>query len=384
MRIFAPLCLLIFLFACETSEKQIAKKDASKYSLEIVDSIQVDRLIGTPSIVSVHPETENLLLLANEGDKSMVLIINQDGEVVNEFEHLKEGPTSAGELLVSANFYEDGFVIIGYGNILTYDADFNVKKRLKIPYDNASMVFIYSNHPKFIERDGRPHLLIHYGPATEKSIIDGEFYDEYNLLALVDLENEKFETFGQFHEGSIFRSGRAYYIIQTFFQTIGNQAKAIAGYDSVLYTFDNRGNEVKRTTIPFDEYVVFKGYTIGPAGLEEQGKSNYTPGRVTRFLHADGFDVFTYRSGFTTERMDQYRNPNGAGYDREAINEANPQKIIILKDGKQVSNVSLLPEKISSLSASDRSGNIWATQNVNALEKEPELVTIYKLRIVEN
>jgi hypothetical protein len=67
--------------------------------------------------------------------------------------------------------------------------------------------------------------------------------------------------------------------------------------------------------------------------------------------------------------------------DREAINEANPQKIIILKDGKQVSNVSLLPEKISSLSASDRSGNIWATQNVAALDEEPDVVTIYKLRI---
>ncbi len=384
MKILALFCLLAISIACERSQDNNEITSNSKYSLEIVDSIQINRLISDPAIASIHPENENLLLLADEGDKSMVLIISQNGEIVKEFEHLKEGPTSAGSLLVSANFYEDGYAVIGYGNILIFDKEFNVKKRLKIPYENASMVFMYSNHPKYIERDGRPHLLIHYGPATEKSIIEAEFYDEYNLLALVDIENEIFETYGQLHEGSIFRSNRAFYLIQTFFETNGDQTRAIASYDTVLYTLDHRGEELKRTTVPFDEYIVFKGYSIGHAGLQEQGNIGYSPGRVTSYLYLDGFDVITYRSGLSAERMEQYKNPDGVGYDREAMNKVNPVKLMILKDGKRVSEVSFLPEKISSLSASDTKGNIWATQNVDAMDEEPEVVTLYKLRIVQN
>ncbi len=126
---------------------------------------------------------------------------------------------------------------------------------------------------------------------------------------------------------------------------------------------------------------MFKGYSLGVDGLEEQGKQGYIYGEIVSYLNLDGFDVITYKSGLSAEKLQQYRNPDGVGYDREAVAGANPQKVIILKEGILVSEVLSLPKRVSSLAASDPSGNIWATQNANAFDEEREVVTFYKLKI---
>ncbi|MFZ6666237.1 hypothetical protein ACOXY8_16205 [Cytophagales bacterium SYC-11] len=385
MRILALLCLGFFFYSCESEQKDTGNLSSSTYKLEITDSIHIDRMIGYPYLVATHPENGNLLMLSSAGFNSntLVLIVSQKGEIVKEFEHLKEGPTSAGSNLISATFFEDGYAIMGVGTIVIYDADFNVKKRLKIPLDLGGVIYMNSKHLKVIEKDGRSHFLIFYGPKTEKTIIEAEYYDEYNLLTLVDPENESFESYGRFHEGSMYRSGKAFYFIRTLYEPFEGKTKVIASNDTVLYTLDDVGNELNRINIPFDEYIMFKGYSLGEAGYSEQEEMRDEPGEVLGLLHVREMDVISYKSGIPLDKFLDLVGPNRERYNRAEVNKANPQKVIILKDGELVSDVLSLPEKIIELSISDPFGNIWATQNVAALEEEPEVVTIYKLRIVE-
>ena len=385
--IMKPIYLILavasfFLISCgETSEN--VSTQTEDYNLVISDSIQIDRMIGYPSIVSTHPENGNLLVITNEGGKTMLLIIDEDGKVINEFEHLKEGPTSVGSGIMSATFFEDGYAIMGVGNIVIYDADFVVKKRLRTSLNIGGILYMHSNHLKVIEKDGRPHFLIQYGPETDKTAIEADYYNEYNLLTLVDPEAETFEPYGYFHEGSMFKSGKAFYFIRTFFDVQGETAKAIVDNDTVLYTFDNNGNELKRTKIPFDNYYMFKGFSLGPEGYKEQNEMRDLAGVILGLVQADGFDVISYKSGLSLEKALEMAGQNGETYDREEFDRANPPKTIILKDGKLVSEVLSLPDKIVGLAVSDANGNIWAAQNVRVLDEEPEVVTFYKLRIVD-
>ncbi len=385
MRILALLCLVFFICSCESAQNNAENLNNSNYKLVITDSIQIDRMIGYTSIIATHPVNGNLLMVSSVGVNSnpLVWIISQEGEIIKEFEHLKEGPTSAGSNLISATFFEDGYAIMGVGAIVIYDSDFNVKMRLKIPLNIGGVIYNHSKHLKVIKKDGRSHFLIAYGPKTEKTIIEAEYYDEYNLLTLVDPEKETFESYGRFHEGSTYRSGKAFYFIRTLYEPFEGKTKAIASNDTVLYTLDDVGNELNRINIPFDEYIMFKGYSLGEAGYSEQEEMRDEPGEVLGLLHVREMDVISYKSGIPLDRYLDLVGPNEERYDRAEVNKANPQKVIILEGGKLVSEVLTLPEKVVTLGVSDPFGNIWATQNVAALEEEPDVVTIYKLRIVE-
>lgn len=370
---------IIFLCSCDKQDQ--TSTHSCKYSLEIIDSVQINRMIAYPSLVSTHPENGNLLILTSEGERTMLLIIDQDGKIVKEFEHPKDGPKSVGSNLMSATFFEDGYALMGRGNIAIYDADFSVKKRMKIPLNIGGMLYIHSKHLKVIEKDGRSQLLIFYGPDTEMQSIEAEYYDEYNILTLVDPVNETFEPYGRFHEGSMFKSGMAFYFISTFFDVSGETANVVVNNDTVLYTFDNAGNELKRTKIPFDNYFMFKGFSLGQQGFAEQREMRDLAGEILSVLHVDDFDIITYKSGLSLETALDMAGKNGETYNQEEFDRANPPKLIILKDGVLVSEVLSIPKKLIELSVKDPFGNIWAAQDVNALDKEPDVVTIYKLRI---
>lgn len=93
---------IVFLCSCDKQDQ--TSTHSGKYSLEIIDSVQINRMMAYPSLVSTHPENGNLLILTMEGGNSMLLIIDQDGKIVKEFEHPKEGPKSVGSNLLSATF----------------------------------------------------------------------------------------------------------------------------------------------------------------------------------------------------------------------------------------------------------------------------------------
>ncbi|MFC2187972.1 hypothetical protein ACFCT7_11690 [Fulvivirgaceae bacterium LMO-SS25] len=372
---------IVFLYSCDKQDQ--TSIHSGKYSIEIIDSVQINRMMAYPSLVSTHPENRNLLILTSEGGKSMLLIIGQDGKIVKEFEHPKEGPKSVGSNLLSATFFDDGYALMGMGSIVIYDADFSVKKRMRIPLDIDGIIYVHSKHLKVIEKDGRSQLLIFYGPETEKLNIEAEYYEEYNILTLVDPELETFEPYGRFHEGSMFKSGKAFYFIRTFFDVSGKTAKVIVNNDTVLYTFDNTGNELKRTKIPFDNYFMFKGFSLGQQGYAEQGEMRDLAGEILSLLQVDDFDIITYKSGLSLETALDMAGPKGETYDPEEFDKANPRKVIILKEGALVSEVLSLPKKLIELSVKDPFGNIWAAQNVNALDEEPDMLTLYKLRIIE-
>lgn len=189
---------------------------------------------------------------------------------------------------------------------------------------------------------------------------------------------------GSLHEASILRNGKAHYFLDTRFQVVGEKIKAIIVKENLIYTMDLNSSVLEYKSIPFDNFVLHEGFSFWPQGLDEQEEIREISGTIRSYLSVGDKEVFVYSSGLT---LDARRAIAGDREDQEAwikLRKALPNNYLIIKEGEAVSDFLSLPPRIGLLTMVDAGGNIWASQNVEALDEEPEVITLYKLRIVEN
>lgn len=378
-------CTALFFWSCGAPDTDGTVSLDQAYTVTIADSLEIPIMTSFGTVLSVHPQTDDLLVYTSEGGQNILLHITQQGEMIKRFDYPKEGPASAGSLLMSAEFWKNGYAIMGYGYLVTYDQNFEPLKKIRIEQDLFGMVYGGVNHLQTITQNGEDKLLIFYGQEETYNVTQPEFYENFHMLSVVDIETESFTPYGYFHEESIFKQGQAYYFMRPFFQSIGNETRLVMNHDTVLYTFDAQGKEVNRSAIPFDNYIVFKGYSMGEAGIDEQSKPRDVGGAIQAYMHINGIDLIRYSSGVTLDRIQAIQGDGSKDPQQmqAELKEANPEKILLMKDGRRVSTDIKIPARVSVLSGVDSRGGIWAAQNVNALDIEPEYLTLYKLKIVE-
>jgi hypothetical protein len=383
--IILPLTIIALFWACGASDADEMSSSPNTYTITIADSLEIPLMASFGAVLSVHPQNDDLLVYTSEGGQNILLHITQQGGIIKRFDYPKEGPASAGSLLMSAEFWKDGYAIMGYGYLVTYDQNFEPLKKIRIEQDLFGMVYGGVNHLQTIIQDGKEKLLIFYGQQESYNTIQPEFYENFHMLSVVDTETESFTPYGYLHQESIFKQGRAYYFMRPFFQATGTETRVVMNNDTVLYTFDAQGKEINRSVIPFDNYILFKGYTMGEAGIDEQSKPRDVGGTIQTYMHINGIDLIRYSSGVTLDRIQAIQGDSSKDLQlmQAEFREANPEKILLMKDGRRVSNDIKLPARVSVLSGVDSEGGIWAAQNVNALDTEPEYLTLYKLKIVE-
>ena len=99
------LCSLLasLLAACGSNSEKLSEASTSEnYQLAIVDSVKVDILTSGSSVIDVHPETGEILLIQSQPPKFW--IISPEGEVKKEWEKSGNGPDEIGQYLLSAEF----------------------------------------------------------------------------------------------------------------------------------------------------------------------------------------------------------------------------------------------------------------------------------------
>jgi hypothetical protein len=374
---------IICFWACNTAYEKNGNLDPAEtaYSLQIIDSIQVDLMLGYAVILAIHPENGNMLIYSDQGSITQLYDIDKRGNVVKSFDYPKDGPASAGAMLMSGTYFKDGFALMGIGYITIYDKNFEPKKKIRLPMSTGGIIQLGAHNLQPLTVDGSQQLLFMYGPDTKESNITEGYYEEYNMLSRLDPETEEFYPYGKFHNTSKFKSGRAFFFLRPFFQTVGNQAKVLMDSDTVLYTFDQKGIEINRKLIPFDRFISFKGYTLSEKAYDEQLERSDRQGTIISFWHTRGLDIIQYTSGLSLAELEALMPRFESEQRQTVLREVDPRKVIILRDGKRVSEDLRLPNNISMLGMADPDGFLWATQNVEALDEEPSVLTLYKLEI---
>jgi hypothetical protein len=373
----------LFFFACHTTPAELANpSENTAYSLSIIDSLQIPLLPSGTFIQDIHPESGNILLMQDKGRQRILYEVSPKGVVLQEFEHPTDGPQNAGRSLLNACYFEDDFALLGsFGAILFTDNRFSPKHRVRIPVNFALTAYPGYRYLQKVLWKGRPHLVMYYGPHTEKDLTTAEYYADYNLLTLFDPESETFAPIGSIPQQSIFRNGKAHYFLDTRFQALDGELAAVIINENLLYKVDLNSGETSFQELPVDEFVLHTGYSLGPQGLNEQGDFREVNGLIRSYVQADGLDILVYTSGLTQEKRESLA---GRGDDSEAweiLREAMPYKYRVSKDGLPLSEVLPFPTKLRNIALVDRKGFLWATQNIEALAEEPELITLNKLRI---
>jgi len=389
---------VLSLFSCGSNSTKEEKSDAlaTNYKLEIVDSVQVDILASGFSVVDVHPETGDLLVIQPEPPK--IWIISQEGEIKTTWEKNGNGPDEIGSYLLSAAFFGEGVAMMGYMRMKIFDKNFKAIGSYKPDFSLQGMLYMGSNHLMSFNSGGEEQLVTFFGgPQTDKHWDSPEYYEEYNVVDVINpqLEGETeteegvgknvFKPVGNFTEDSQFRkSGRSHMYIKPVFDVQGNELIYAFDRDTVLYKLElPDGKLISSAPIPFDEFFLSEGWTMGK-GVAEMNSANVSPrdrrGNIERVFHSNGFDIVFYRSGLPLETV-QAIMLEGAEKAREEY-RLDYSKYLILKDGERMNKELRTSDKIYAPLVADNKGFLWARQNVNALEREPDLSTIYKLKIV--
>ena len=381
-----PFILMLFCWARNPSSDQMPEMDAGgSNQLQIVDSLIINTLPSETFIQDIHPENGNILVMQRKGRGQILMEVDANGNILQTFEHPTEGPQRAGSILLSACYFKDGFALIGsFGYLLFTDSNFEPLERKRIPMGYSLSVIPGFKNLQVLNSNNKSFLVLFYGPHTKIDNREAAFYEEYDLLSIYDPETEEFLPVGKLPETSILRNGNAHYFINTLYQVVGERVKAIITDEDLLYTLDPLNGNMDFQQIPFDDFVLHNGYSLGQQGIDEQSDIREISGTIGSFLQIGEKELFIYTSGLTLNARLAIAREEEDKEAWEKLRKAMPPKYLIRQNGEAISDYLSLPSRVGHLTMVDAGGNIWASQNVDALDKEPDVVTIYKLKIIGN
>lgn len=380
-KLFAVMLSLAFFSSCGT-DRQSGQPAPLEARLEIVDSVQVDLMVSYPNLMDIRDKTGEMLVLQNS--TPVAYLLSPDGKILKKMDRPGDDPEAVGNEILAAEFFEDGIALMGFRVIKTYDTDFNLRKTFKVPYGSGGMMFSGYNHLQEATVDGEKHLTAFYGAQTDFPSHTPQYYENFNVMDLVHTGTGEFIPLGKLQPDSRFLNGRAHYFLKPEFHTVDSVLYYAFTNDTILHTMDLRTPEIIQTTsIPFDEFILFNGYTMGPPSIEEQSVPSDIRGSVSKVFHINGLDIITYTSGIKLHKLKELRDPGlGRAEYSQRLDRVNYKKYLILKNGKRLNTTIKLPEKLLSVEVASSDGFLWATQNVDILEEEPDIVTFYKLQVV--
>lgn len=133
----------------------------------------------------------------------------------------------------------------------------------------------------------------------------------------------------------------------------------------------------KATKIPFDKFVLRNGFPFG-SQEDYDGPTDYESQLSNIFKVGDN-DLLLYYSGIKKEDLPPLTQDRASR--RSEINRMNPQKWMVRDAQNKFTKPKLASPKYRIVRV-DSQNRIWAMQNINQLEEEPEVVTVYQLKLI--
>lgn len=374
--ILLQLCLVNYLFSCGPTLRD--KTSDTSYTLEIVDSVQVD-FLGSLSLYAVHSTRD--LFLFYESDQNKLVLTDQRGEVLYTFKPPGDSPYSYGNDAFSATFVGDSIVVMGRQQLVFYDLDFDFIKSHHKPYASGGMAFFGLDHLQKANIAGEINLVAFTGGPQYPAASNQEaYYTHFNTFDLINLDSGGFVPITPLHPKSRYLQGEAFNYIWPIFQVNKNRIQYIFATDTLFHTYDliQKENGLTAEGIPFDEFILNPGYPFG--GTKDNDSPQPGEGRVERYLNVCEKDLILYRSGLSLDVL--FTNKTAIREEFTKTNaRLNPLKFLVREAEGVYSKVGLCPSHFTPTHV-DEKNRLWARQNVELLDQEPEFNTIYQVKLV--
>ncbi|TXE06691.1 hypothetical protein [Algoriphagus aquimarinus] len=373
-------CSILLAFACSSPKNNEENQsiNSNEWELQIVDSIQVDYL-GQLMLLAIHPDG-NHFLFGNSANNHLILTDGK-GDIITTYEEPADAPTSVGPLTTSATFLGDQIIAMGNNRLAVYDLKLQFLKSLKFPPIGRGMYYNGFDFLQPISLQGENELLGFIGgPQNDIPSNQPEYYSQYNLFELFNLDQETFSPVVPFHEKSRFLNGEAFDFLAPKFQVDGSKVSFVYSNDSLLYSYDLsvEQDSFKAQSIPFDKFLLNPGYPM--KGSPDYETKTDREGGIWSFFKIGDNHLITYTSGIELENMPDLTQEMEILI--QELERLNPMKWLVLDENGKSSRPQLVSDKYR-LNRQDNHGFIWADQNVNSLEEEPEYAVFYKLKLVQ-
>ena len=368
----------IILFLLSGIVEVQAQSALPSHELIIQDSISIDYL-GDLTLLSVHPDGNKLLFYSRINNE--VILTDGQGKIIKIFKTPNDSLESVGTLVSAGTFFKDKIILLGQVKLGIYDQNLVYQDAIKIKYPSQGIVISGMHHLQPAKVNNKDLILSFSGyPQTHYAPNDPRFYNEYNTFDLLDLTSKTLTPIIPLHPKSRYKNGEAFYFIRPIYQVENNKVWFVFNTDINFYSADlnSPSSSFKSIKIPFDKFLLKPGHEMNQK--PDYGKNKDMEGTILDYFRMDSKHILFYKSG-----LEEYKQPD-LFRDREQVenqlDRLNPTKWIMVDESGKSMEPKLASNKYNPQLV-DSKGILWAVQNINILEEEPDQVTFYKLKLVQ-
>lgn len=353
-------------------------KPEQDFELAVVDSVFIPGN-GILTLLAVHPSQDLFLVMEGiMGEK--LLLFDRKGKILAQHQKPKDAPDGYGGVCSGATFSGESVVVQGMQGIYEFDLRLNFKAKYPKKFLGQTVISGGDNiAPAKIQ--GNEGLLVFTGLAKNEFPTNSpKHFEEFNSLEWLDFKTGELQPILPLLPSSYLAKAKAsfdYYV--THFKVRGNRLTYAYQLEPSIYEVNLSSFDLKpsRKGLPIEGFILEKGYPFGSKKTPDERSP--LPGSIQGVYQAGELEMIVFTKGLTRDRFpvgieDRYEF-------RKELNRRNPEFWIL-----QTKTGEFTPEKKVGtkykIVRSDSKGRVWAIQNLDYLEYEPDGLLIYELKLL--
>lgn len=268
---------ILFAGSCSTSKEEMGVPQTRNYKAIVADSV-VFEWLSELDLLDYNEETEELLLLDKTSNE--VLIINEEGELLSQFNPHIEGPNYVGDYDFGWIFYGNDYLIC-YGTYYFHLLDKEGKRVKRFPYPvETNGLWMLDYNPRMLfdyEYQGDDKFVAFITAPQGPSYPSMDYYDSIEMVYAIDVESESGYSIMSKPESSTYRNLKGYvdhgwpYMTNYF----GSKFAQIHSIDSMLYIWNAEGDELLNSiVIPKEFQPDYEVKSSGDSGKPDRFRIN--------------------------------------------------------------------------------------------------------------
>ncbi|WP_200975565.1 hypothetical protein [Echinicola sp. 20G] len=357
-----------FLFSCGQNSSESNTK-VETVSLVVKDSIDISYL-GKLMLQDV--DTKNSRLLLYDQQQRLFLITNMKGDILHQFGKQKDSKGGINYQYGPAKFFKEGQVqIIGMQGFSWFDFNGELLDHKKFTNEEPPS---FSARPMLAEEfaliDGK-----YLGKAVrargQYSIIDPEFYDEFQLLAWFDTKEATYKRVFGLENESLFKNGMAYDVTEmmpthTYFD---NKIFIAVGVDPHLNIYQSQPPYSLLSRVPLQYSPFFQSEGEEPAKADPLAiKGPGASGHTQNLKATSKYLIIGFVSGYNPDK------------ETDGVRPKSSEHFYIMDHEGKMMTILDNTFDINLREFTTRNDEIWAVKKISQ-EVEEDFIRIYRMAI---
>lgn len=375
-------CLLsvfgMLVFSCSPNEQKEEKEKT--YSLEIIDSVQVDYL-GEMMLLDYDQNSEKYLLATDSYYE--YLEVNDEGEILLHNKFSEEGTSPVNQAL-GLGYFNGNVTVFNPPKGYYYFKDSSKVGELSIPYPHMSFMM----YPKLgmFESGNKIYYPKPWPEAMNVNFEEGEFYQALLKMPIIESQDKTTgDTLGilKLPETSELLSDEVHGFPIPVYTMDGDRLLLSMWFEPEIYVYKKAGDgfEYEKTIeIDIPDWVPTTSVSFENADQFFAENQKKRPGNLTNILVVGDYYLAIYNRGLTEDQMKGLdpRADGGLSVRRKDPNFA----AVFDKDFNQVATNVPFPIASNFPMVVNNQGEIVVSKVAGLSETEDDGIILYKLKLL--